>query len=98
MKYRAVIFDLSGTLVDKFPVDESIDVLREMAAERLSVEPEECLYIGDGDSGEINGAAEADMRAVLIRVTDGKNGADGRVEEWTGPTISSLTDVMKLLK
>jgi putative hydrolase of the HAD superfamily len=31
MKYKAVIFDLFGTLVNKFPVDESINVLREMA-------------------------------------------------------------------
>ena len=30
--YKAVIFDLFGTLVNKFPIDESIDVLIEMAA------------------------------------------------------------------
>ena len=32
MKFKAVIFDLFGTLVDKFPIDESIDILRQMAA------------------------------------------------------------------
>ncbi|MFC1920249.1 HAD family hydrolase [Chloroflexota bacterium] len=32
MKYKAVIFDLFGTLVDKFPIDESIDILKQMAA------------------------------------------------------------------
>ena len=32
MVYKAVIFDLFGTLVHKFPVDESISVLWDMAA------------------------------------------------------------------
>src|SRR4030042_4984320 len=31
MNYKAVIFDLFGTLVHKFPVDESISVLWDMA-------------------------------------------------------------------
>jgi HAD superfamily hydrolase (TIGR01509 family) len=34
--------------------------------ERLGVEPEECVYVGDGDGGELEAARDLGMTAVLI--------------------------------
>ena len=34
--------------------------------ERLEVDPEECIYVGDGDGGEMEAARDLGMRAVLI--------------------------------
>jgi putative hydrolase of the HAD superfamily len=73
-----------------------------MATEHLSVEPEYCLYIGDGDSHELTGALKVGMHPVLIR-NPGENGIDvirvnAEVEKWDGPVISSLKEVLNLLK
>src|SRR4030042_3605401 len=37
-----------------------------LAADRLGVEPEDCLYIGDGSSNELTGAGAVGMPPVLI--------------------------------
>ncbi|MFQ5810606.1 MAG: HAD family hydrolase, partial [Armatimonadota bacterium] len=39
-----------------------------LACEGLEVEPEACLYVGDGSSRELSGAAAVGMSPVLIRV------------------------------
>src|SRR3972149_3201220 len=38
-----------------------------MALEQLKIKPESCLYIGDGDSHALTGAAGVGMHPVLIR-------------------------------
>lgn len=60
-----------------------------MAIEQLGVTPGECLYIGDGDSSEISGAAAAGMGAVLV--------GERKPEKWAGKTITSLREVCDLL-
>lgn len=70
-----------------------------MATEQLGVEPEDCLYIGDGSSHELTGASEVGMHPVLIRVpyeTDDDHYLD-REEDWEGLIISSLREVPDLL-
>jgi len=42
----------------------------QLAAKQLAVEPEKCLYVGDGDSQELTGASQAGMHPVLIRDPD----------------------------
>jgi len=70
--------------------------------ERLAVKSEDCLYIGDGDSNELTGALEAGMHPVLIRNTDEDRTDVHRVDyegdNWQGPVITSLQEVMNLLK
>jgi putative hydrolase of the HAD superfamily len=61
----------------------------QMALEQLSVRAGECLFIGDGDSSEMNGAVEVGMDALLI--------SDKKREDWTGRTIYSLEEVITLL-
>jgi len=74
----------------------------QLAVEQLAVEPENCLYIGDGDNQELAGASQVGMYPVLIRAayedsTDVlRDNAD--VEEWDGPVISSLKEVLTLVR
>jgi len=72
----------------------------DLASEQLSVKPESCLYIGDGDSQELSGAAQVGMYPVLIRLA-GENGAQPHLvnrEDWDGPRISSLKGVLDLVE
>jgi putative hydrolase of the HAD superfamily len=74
----------------------------QLAAEKLSVKPEDCLYIGDGDGNELTGAAQAGMNPVLIRHS-GENSVNSLHSEeyeasnWNGRVISSLKEVLNLL-
>ncbi len=71
-----------------------------MATERLEVEPKDCLYIGDGSSQELTGAARVGMHPVLIRLPDESTDAHfiDREENWEGAVISSLQEVLNLLR
>jgi putative hydrolase of the HAD superfamily len=72
-----------------------------MAIEQLKVEPEDCLYIGDGDSHELTGAAQAGMHPVLICAAheDGAEAvrSDTKIDDWPCPKIASLLEVLDLL-
>ena len=73
-----------------------------MAAERLEVKPGECLYVGDGSSNELTGAAAAGMHSVLVRHPDEDNSGIHRVDyegaKWEGPVITSLKEVLNLVE
>lgn len=68
--------------------------------QRLSVEPQVCLYIGDGSSQELTGASEVGMHPVLIRVPYEQDYDAYRInpQEWDGPVISSLEEVLILIE
>jgi putative hydrolase of the HAD superfamily len=70
-----------------------------MACEQLGVRPQGCLYVGDGGSRELTGAAAVGMRAVMIRVPYEVSDATHRVEgeEWEGETVSALGEVVGIL-
>ena len=70
-----------------------------IATEQMGVQPEDCLYVGDGSSQELTGALAVGMHPVLIR--DPNEVADAHTidrEEWQGEVISSLEEVLTLLK
>ena len=73
-----------------------------LAVEQLRVKPQRCLYIGDGSSQELTGAANIGMHPVLIRSPDEDSSKIHRVDaeagEWDGPVISSLKEVLDLVK
>jgi putative hydrolase of the HAD superfamily len=73
----------------------------ELAAEKLNVMPESCLYVGDGSSNELTGASAVGMRSVLIHNPNEGKGTMHRIEaeseQWEGPVISSLEEVQGLL-
>jgi putative hydrolase of the HAD superfamily len=68
------------------------------ATERLGVNPQDCLYISDGGAdGELAAALQVGMHPVQLLVSD-DNDSDLHLEEWDGPTISSLKEVLDLLE
>ena len=71
-----------------------------LATGQLAVEPQECLYVGDGANQELTGASQLGMHPVLIRASDEyyppADWTDR--EQWDGPVISSLKEVLPLLR
>jgi putative hydrolase of the HAD superfamily len=67
-----------------------------LSAKRLGVEPSACLYVGDGSYGELRGATEVGMTAVLVRDPAEAEGIYLRpeVEPWDGTTVPSIADVV----
>ena len=72
----------------------------EMACARLSVTPEECLYVGHGSNRELTGAARVGMRPVLLRVPydDPQEWERAEAEEWEGATVSALREIPCLVE
>ena len=73
----------------------------QIAMEQLGVESHNCIYIGDGGSQELTGAYQVGMHPVLLRDPDEDSAEILRVdaeEEWSGPVISSLQEVLALVK
>ena len=71
-----------------------------MATDSLKVKPQDCLYIGDGSSTELTGARQAGMTPVLIRIPDEPVDVHfvDREENWEGQVISSLGEVLDLVR
>ncbi|GIU97739.1 MAG: hypothetical protein KatS3mg013_1542 [Actinomycetota bacterium] len=70
-----------------------------LACERMGVRPADCLYCGDGAYGELRGAVEVGMTAVLVR-DPGLDPAEALrpdPEDWDGPAIDDLREVLRLV-
>ena len=63
--------------------------LYELAADQLGVDPETCVYVGDGNDDELAGAAGVGMRPVLLR-TQSKR-------DWDGEAIDRLPQIVNLV-
>lgn len=65
---------------------------------QLSVDPVNCLYIGDGGSSELTGAKNVGMKPVLIKV-DYECEYDSRRpdSDWDGLVIRSLAEIPSLV-
>lgn len=61
------------------------------ACNALGVAPSDCIYVGDGNDNELPGAAALGMYAV--RTTEHSDSDP----TWTGPTVSSFTEVPELI-
>ena len=68
-----------------------------LACEQLDVKPQNCLYIGDGDSNELTGASQVGMCPVLIRDPHEKDLYYIDEDEWNGQKISTLKEVFNIL-
>jgi putative hydrolase of the HAD superfamily len=68
------------------------------ACEQLGVDPEDCVYVGDGGSRELSGAAALSMTAVRLAAPDlaGHLLFDADTA-FTGPSVPSLTDVLTIV-
>ena len=69
----------------------------QLAVEKLAVKPENCLYIADGFRQELANASKLGMHAIQIRVP-GEIYDNPLWEDWHGPAISSLMEVLTLVK
>ena len=70
-----------------------------LAAERLGVKPEECLFVGDGDSEELSGAEAVGMYAVLLNNPEPTEHPVAEEQEtWKGPVISNIKGIIELLE
>jgi len=72
----------------------------QLTADQLGIKPQNCLYIGDGSSQELTGASQVGMHAVLLRLPDDEDADAHRIdsEEWHGPVISSLREILTLVR
>ncbi len=73
--------------------------LYELAAQRLGLQPAECLYVGDGGSRELTGALAAGMQAIRLTVPGEDWGAAVRFDpddEFSGTSIHSLSALLDL--
>jgi putative hydrolase of the HAD superfamily len=69
-----------------------------LAAERLGVDAEDCLYVGDGAYRELTGAAAVGMRPVLVRDPDEEaEMLRPDPDDWDGETIGDLREIPGLL-
>jgi putative hydrolase of the HAD superfamily len=68
-----------------------------LAVEKLGVRPERCIYVADGMDGELKAAASVGMTPVKINFPHA-NHDDPYLEEWDGTTITSLKEIMDLVK
>lgn len=71
----------------------------ELACERLDVQPDRCLFIGDGASPELTGAKKLGMDAVLICPPEEAHIINDRDEtrNWNGRRIERISEVLLLV-
>lgn len=68
------------------------------ACDRLRVEPQECLYVGDGGGRELTGATSVGMTAYRLAAADlADHLVFDRDDGWTGPTITRLAETVDLV-
>jgi len=71
-----------------------------LAAQRLRVRPQDCLYVGDGSSRELTGAVRAGMHPVLLSPPSERDNPDVHqidADDFDGPSVPSLSAVLPLL-
>ncbi|MBY8984883.1 MAG: HAD family hydrolase [Candidatus Lokiarchaeota archaeon] len=68
-----------------------------LACEQLGVDPNECLYFGDGDSNELSGASQLGMDAVMIRDPNELDPYRLVEVEWDGRKIENFKEIMDLI-
>jgi putative hydrolase of the HAD superfamily len=70
-----------------------------LALDGLSVNPEECLYVGDGSSHKLTGARKIGMHPVLIQPPyEDETAYKVDPEDWKGTKIGALKEILELVK
>ena len=71
----------------------------EIACERLNVQPQACLYIGDGSDKELTTAAALGMLPILKRtdLTDVYDPHRPEVENWQGHVIDEISELCTIV-
>lgn len=66
-------------------------------ASKLGVDARDCVYVGDGSSGELTGAAGVGMEAVLLVTPFGDDFRYDPEPDWAGDSLTSLEDLPTFL-
>ena len=71
-----------------------------LACDRLGVDAQDCVYLGDGSSDELNGARSVGMCAVFLKLDDEieMEGLPSSVADWTGPTIRTFGEIRRFFE
>jgi putative hydrolase of the HAD superfamily len=64
----------------------------------LGLDPTACMYVGDGGSSELTGAAAVGLRPVLLRVPGETYHRYDAESGWVGETIEDLEQVLGLIR
>jgi len=72
-------------------------ILYSKIAARLGVEPEQCVYVGDGSSGELAGAEAAGMTPVMLKTPFDHRFRYDPEPHWSGLSIDTLEHLIPLL-
>lgn len=68
----------------------------ELTCERLGVEPDRCLYVGDGNSDELAGAERVGMVSLRIQVP--YETLPDAANPWPGPAVASLGEILEWVR
>jgi putative hydrolase of the HAD superfamily len=68
-----------------------------LACQQLGIEPNKCLYIGDGDSNELSGASQFGMDAIMIRDPNEPDPYRLVEVDWKGRKIENFSEIMDLI-
>jgi putative hydrolase of the HAD superfamily len=71
----------------------------ELACRSLSLEPQACVFVGDGGDNELAGARRVGMTPVWLRIQEEINeeGLPEGVADWDGPVIDQFMGVRDFL-
>jgi len=71
----------------------------DLTCQRLAVQPERCIYIGDRCGHELTGAAAAGMYPIQLQPDDeAANSLRPDAEEWQGAKLSSLEHLFSFIE
>ncbi|MCY3711164.1 MAG: HAD family hydrolase [Caldilineaceae bacterium] len=85
--------------VPVFSCEEQIkkpsSAIYQRTCQRMELEPHECIYVGDGSSQELTGAAAVGMRPVLKRtdLSDVYDSHRPEVESWQGLAVNEIMEL-----
>lgn len=71
----------------------------QMSCDELEVQPNECVYVGDGGSMELTGSGKFGMRPIRISAPGEIESELHRLEidDWVGKTIGTLSELIDVI-